>query len=99
MLTRCSVIRKGKHMSLEERQATSIEAERKPKLVEVTVDGGKREVQAGTYLVSDFKRLVGVDPSKELDEIVHGEFKPLADNAQITIEKHEKFVSHVRSGS
>jgi hypothetical protein len=31
--------------------------------------------------------------------VVHGEFKPLDDNASITIEHHQKFVSHVRTGS
>ncbi|MBZ5494572.1 MAG: hypothetical protein LAO76_26910 [Acidobacteriia bacterium] len=70
-----------------------------PAQVTVTVDGKELKVQAGTYTVSDFKRLVGVDASRELDEIIHGEFKPLDDNAKITIEKHEKFVSHVRTGS
>jgi uncharacterized protein YabE (DUF348 family) len=67
--------------------------------VTVTVDGKELKVDAGTYTVSDFKRLVGVDASRELDEILHGEFKPLDDNSKITIEKHEKFVSHVRTGS
>jgi hypothetical protein len=70
-----------------------------PKEVIVTVDGKNFEVRAGTYLVSAFKALVGVDPSRELDEIVHGEFVPLNDGATITIEKHERFVSHVRTGS
>lgn len=70
-----------------------------PEQVTVAVDGKEIKVQAGTYTVSDFKRLVGVDVSRELDEIIHGEFKPLDDNAKITIEKHEKFVSHVRTGS
>jgi uncharacterized protein YabE (DUF348 family) len=69
-----------------------------PAQVTVTVDGRELKVQAGTYTVSDFKALVGVDASKDLDEIIHGEFKPLDDNAKITIEKHEKFVSHVRIG-
>lgn len=66
--------------------------------VTVSVDGAEHRLPAGTYLVSNFKRLVGVEPDKELDEVVRGEFKPLADNATITIEKHEKFVSHVRTG-
>jgi len=69
-----------------------------PTQVTVSVDGREVKVQAGTYTVSAFKSLVGVDPSKELDEVIHGEFKPLDDNAKITIEKHEKFVSHVRTG-
>ncbi len=70
-----------------------------PEVVTVSVDGVERRVPRGTYIVSAFKQLVGVDPSRELDEVVHGEFKPLDDNASITIEKHEKFVSHVRTGS
>lgn len=71
----------------------------KPELVNVTVDGVEKRVPRGTYIVSSFKKLVGVDASRELDEVVHGEFKPLDDNASITIEHHEKFVSHVRTGS
>jgi len=69
-----------------------------PTQVPVSVDGREIKVPAGTYTVSDFKSLVGVDASKELDEVIHGEFKPLDDNDKITIEKHEKFVSHVRTG-
>jgi hypothetical protein len=71
----------------------------KPELVTVTVDGVEKRVPRGTYIVSAFKKLVGVDASRELDEVVHGEFKPLDDNATIDIERHEKFVSHVRTGS
>ncbi len=71
----------------------------KPELVTVTVDGVEKRVPRGTYIVSAFKKLVGVDASRELDEVVHGEFKPLDDNATIEIEHHEKFVSHVRTGS
>lgn len=70
-----------------------------PKLITVTVDGVEKRVPEGTYVVAAFKQLVGVDSSRELDEVVHGEFKPLADNADIEIKHHEKFVSHVRTGS
>ena len=71
----------------------------RPEVVTVSVDGVERKVPRGTYIVSAFKQLVGVDASRELDEVIHGEFKPLDDNASITIEHHEKFVSHVRTGS
>jgi hypothetical protein len=70
-----------------------------PETVTVTVDGVERRVPRGTYIVSAFKQLVGVDASRELDEVIHGEFKPLDDNSSIAIEHHEKFVSHVRTGS
>jgi len=68
------------------------------KLVSVTVDGKHHRVLEGHYLVSDFKKLVGVDASKELDEVVHGEFKPLDDNGRIHIKGGEVFVSHARQG-
>lgn len=68
-------------------------------LIPVTVDGKEHKVPEGTYVVSDFKKLVGVDPSKALDEVIHGEFRPLDDTSKITIERHLTFVSHVRTGS
>lgn len=66
--------------------------------VPVIVDGVEHKVPNGTYLVSQFKALVGIDAAKELDEVVHGQLKPLDDNAEITIKGGEKFVSHVRTG-
>lgn len=70
-----------------------------PTSVAVIVDGTEKLVPKGIYVVAAFKKLVGVDSSRELDEVVHGEFKPLDDNATIEIKEHEKFVSHVRTGS
>lgn len=66
--------------------------------VTVIVDGVEQKVPKGTYLVSQFKALVGVDAARELDEVVHGQLKPLDDNAEIAIKGGEKFVSHVRTG-
>lgn len=66
--------------------------------VAVIVDGVEHKVPKGTYIVSQFKTLVGVDAARELDEVVHGQLKPLDDNAEITIKGGEKFVSHVRTG-
>ncbi len=67
-------------------------------LVTVTVDGIPHEVHRGSYIVSEFKKIVGVDPARELDEVVHGELKPLDDSARIVIKGDEVFVSHVRTG-
>ncbi len=66
--------------------------------VTVIVDGVEQKVPKGTYFVSQFKALVGVDAARELDEVVHGQLKPLDDNAEIVIKGGEKFVSHVRTG-
>jgi hypothetical protein len=68
------------------------------KEVTVTVDGKHHKVPEGAYLVSELKTRVGVDPNRELDEVVHGEFKPLDDNKHIDIKGGEIFVSHARQG-
>jgi hypothetical protein len=67
-------------------------------LVTVTVDGQTKEVARGKYLVSEFKAIVGVQADYELDQVVDGEFKPLADDATLHIKGDEVFVSHVRRG-
>ena len=70
-----------------------------PHLVMVTVDSLPKQVRPGRYVVSVFKKAVGVDPSYELEEVVNGKLVPLADNAKITIKGGESFVSHVRGGA
>jgi len=66
--------------------------------VTVEVDGHPKRVPPGTYIVSEFKVLVGVDPSRALDEVIDGRLKPLRDDQRITIKGGEVFVSHVRHG-
>lgn len=72
--------------------------DRPPKKVEVTVDGHKREVRPGSWLVADFKREVKVDASLELDQVIDGKFTALDNSATIQIKGHEVFVSHVPQG-
>jgi hypothetical protein len=72
---------------------------KKGKVVTVTVDTKPHTVRKGRYIVSDFKRLVGVDPTYQLDEVVHGEFIERTDDAKISIKGKEVFVSHVRGGA
>ena len=69
-----------------------------PKLVQVTIDGKHKTIQAGTYTVTELKRVLGVDPSRVLDEVIGGEFKELPDNGTVHIKGGEIFVSHVRQG-
>jgi hypothetical protein len=68
------------------------------KQVTVTVDTLPKTVRKGKWIVSDFKKEVGVSADRALDKVVGGEFKPLADNQEIEIEGGEVFVSHVRQG-
>lgn len=72
---------------------------KKGRLVTVTVDTKPHSVRKGRYLVSDFKRLVGVDPTYQLDEVVHGEFIERKDTEKVSIKGKEVFVSHVRGGA
>ena len=69
-----------------------------PHLVEVTVDGNPKKVQAGPYRVSVFKHDVGVPPEKELDQIIKGVITPLNDDATIVIAGGKVFISHERTG-
>ena len=66
--------------------------------VTVTVDSQPHKVREGEYLVSEFKKEVSVDPSRELDEVIHGELKPLEDNQHIHVKGGEVFISHARQG-
>ena len=57
----------------------------KGRLVTVTVDTKPHTVRKGRYIVSDFKRLVGVDPSYQLDQVVNGQFVKLEDIEKVSI--------------
>lgn len=72
--------------------------EHHPHEVAVTIDGQRKEIAAGDYLVSTLKVDLRVPPDYELDQVVHGEFRPLADTAHIEIKGGEHFISHVRRG-
>lgn len=85
-------------VGLDQPEKTPPSDDRHPKEVTVTVDTKPHIILEGTYAVSDFKKLVGVDPSKELDEVVHGELKPLDDNQHIHVKGGEVFISHARQG-
>lgn len=67
-------------------------------LVEVTVDGHKKKVSRGKYLVADFKNAVGVAADLVLDQVVEGQFHELSDTGELHIKGGEQFVSHARGG-
>lgn len=66
--------------------------------ITITVDDEPKEVKPGSRLVSEFKKEVGVDVGKALDQVVNGEFKPLNDSDRVHPKGGEIFVSHVRTG-
>lgn len=67
-------------------------------LVTIEVDGVKKQIRRGKYIVSKLKELIGVPADYELDVVIKGEFHPLDDNAETHVVGHEVFVSHVRRG-
>lgn len=81
------------------RQAGGQDVKHHVHLVTVTVDSVPKQVRPGRYLVSLFKKAVGVDPTYELEELVNGKLVALADNAHIRIRGGESFVSHIRGGA
>jgi hypothetical protein len=66
--------------------------------VPVVIDNRTVEIQAKEWIVSQLKIALGVDPSRELEQVVDGKLAPLDDNARVHIRGHEVFVSHVRGG-
>jgi hypothetical protein len=68
------------------------------KMVEVTIDAHKVQIQAGSYTLAELKAALSIEPGKVLDEVVGGEFRELTDEHRIHIKGGEIFVSHVRTG-
>jgi hypothetical protein len=67
-------------------------------IVTVTVDNQPKSVHRGDYVVSEFKKVVGVDASLELAEVIKGQLKGLADTEHVVIKGAEVFFSRVRKG-
>lgn len=68
------------------------------KKVKIEVDNHPEHVAPGTYVVSEFKALIGVPTDKDLDQVIDGNLTTLADDASVTIQGNEVFFSHVRHG-
>jgi len=67
-------------------------------LVTLTIDNVEKEVQSREWVVSQLKAALGVDASRDLEQVVNGQLVPLDDNAKIHIRGGEVFVSHVHGG-
>lgn len=58
-----------------------------PKLVEVVIDGQKKEIPGGHYEVVKLKAVLGVPADYELDKVVGREFKELPDGDTVEVVK------------
>jgi hypothetical protein len=69
------------------------------KEVQITIDNKIFEVHPGEILVAQLKRLAGISPSYDLEQIADGKLIPLKDDQCIDIKRGEKFVSHPPAGA
>jgi hypothetical protein len=84
--------------SMQEVQQVQLDSKEHGHKVPVTIDNRTVEIQAREWVVSQLKTALGVDFSRELEQVVDGKLVPLDDNAKVHIRGHEVFVSHVRGG-
>jgi hypothetical protein len=84
--------------SMQEVQQAQPDSKEHGHKVPVTIDNRTVEIQAREWVVSQLKAALGVDPSRELEQVVDSKLIPLDDSAKIHIRGHEVFVSHVRGG-
>ncbi|HDR9228810.1 TPA: hypothetical protein QDB19_005087 [Burkholderia vietnamiensis] len=71
-----------------------------PHLVTIKIDNRPVEIEAGTYLVAELKKKLGVPADKVLEKVLGpGDFPPLDDNSHVRVVGGEEFLSAVRTGS
>jgi hypothetical protein len=67
-------------------------------LVSIVINEVPHNLERDKYLIAILKGKLGVPIDYELDLVVDGQFKHLADDAEIKIKGGEIFISHVRRG-
>lgn len=66
--------------------------------VTVTIDTRPKQIHRGSYIGAKLKEALGVDASKELDQLIEGQLQPVPDDKHVVIKGGEQFVSHQRTG-
>lgn len=69
-------------------------------IVTITINNQPKQIHRGRQTVAEIKKVGGVPPADELEQIIGGKLTPLADDGAVTIKGGEVFISHPRdSGS
>jgi hypothetical protein len=68
------------------------------RLVVVELNGEARRIRTGEYTGRTLKAALDVPIEHELEQVIKGEFKPVANDQKIRIRGGEKFVSHCGQG-
>ena len=85
-------------MHTDESKHTDPSRDEQGKRVEVELNGAKKHIAAGEYTGSALKKILGVPIEHELDQVVHHEFKEIANDAKVRVKGGEKYVSHCGQG-
>jgi hypothetical protein len=67
-------------------------------LIEVELNGTPKRIRGGEYTGRTLKLALGVPVEHELDRVVNGEFRPIANDEKVHVHAGEKFVSHCGQG-
>lgn len=68
------------------------------KLVHITINRKSYEIKPGKYSVAELKKIGGVNPAHDLDQLIGHELVPLDDNGFVVIKGCEEFKSHPKDG-
>ncbi len=86
-------------MEANEAAANQSEPQTGPQ-VTITINNVLKHIHRGHQTVAAIKTLGGVPLADDLEEVVNGRLKPLADDGAVTIKGGEVFISHPKdSGS
>ena len=72
---------------------------KKKRLVTISIDRKKYEIDPGETSVTEIKTIGGVNPNYELEQVIDGKLTPLPDNGNVCIKGGEEFFSHAKDGS
>ena len=85
-------------MDIRQSAATDDDIYVERKLVEVELNGTVKCIAGGEYTGRTLKLALGVPVEHELDEVIGGEFKEIANDQRVHVMGGEKFVSHCGQG-
>jgi hypothetical protein len=67
--------------------------------VTITVNNNPIEIHRGRQPVTAIKEAAHVPLAHDLEQVIDGALKPLADDAAVTLHGNEVFVSHPKDGN
>ncbi len=72
------------------------EGPHEPHFVHIHINHHKFEIPQGPLAIKSMKDWAEISAADEVEQVVNGELKPLADDAVVQIRGEERFISHPR---